>query len=289
MENLRKQKIAEDLQNYVDRRAKGSMNQAAKQLLKVSVATVSNILGNKWDNIADAMWHSIEKQVGNNYEGEWIVVRDIRNYQILETLFDDARSYASVYGIIGDPGYGKTCTSRDDGNKPNSFLIECNGSDDRRRFLSKLLRQMGKLDTSYRLGDMLDAAVSHLRTLDRPLLKLDEVDKLSDNVLFFFISLYNQLEGKCGLVLTGTPYLKKRIEYGAMRNKMGYKEIKSRIGGRFVELDPPSDDDVTRIIQANGITDPLVIQKIINESEQDLRRVKRRVHAEKRKEAEYAR
>ena len=41
---------------------------------------------------------------------------------------------------------------------------------------------------------------------------LDEADKLSDQVLYFFISLYNKLEDRVGIILCATDYLEKRIK-----------------------------------------------------------------------------
>lgn len=278
-----KQQIALDLHNFVEKRAGGSRNKASKMLHKVSISYISQMLNNKWDAISDDAWRNLQKQVSTSYKGKWVVVKDIANYQELAHLFDDSRQYAMTFGIIGNAGWGKTCTALEDNDNPNTFLIRCNDAHDRRNFLQDLLTQMGLEDSEYSINKMMAKVITHVRKLDHPVIKIDEADKLSDNVLYFFISLYNSLEGECGLVMTGAPYLKTRIETGAKKNKKGYKEILSRLGGRFIVLDKPKDSDVRKIIQANGISDPLVIAKIINDADGDLRRVDRLVHAEKRR------
>lgn len=279
-----KKLIADDLINFVESAGSGSQSKAARMLENISHGTISNIRNGKWDAISDKMWLTIQKQVSTSYSGEWKIVEDTTNYQKLTRLFDDARMYANTFGVIGNPGFGKSCTAKDDCKLPNSFVIECNEYFTKRTFLRKLLSQMGVEPGGYQIHAMLDAVITNIRRMDHPIIKIDEADKLSDPVLLFFISLYNALEGKCGFVLTGAPYLQNRIESGADRNKRGYKEILSRLGSKFITLLPPTADDIKKIVRANGVYDEMEITKIINESNGDLRRVERMVHAYKRKQ-----
>lgn len=283
--NEEKQRIADDLRKYVETIAGGSMNKASKMLRKVSISYISQMLNGKFDAMSDDAWRNVQKQVSTKYEGEWVVVEDIANYQKLQHLFTDARSYAMTFGIIGNAGWGKTETGKAISKGENTFLIRCNEYYNRKSFLSELLNQMGLEDSGTNIGGMMQIIINAVRRMDHPLIILDEVDKLSDQLLYFFISLYNALEGECGFVLMGAPFLQKRIEDGARKNKKGYKEIFSRLGGKFIPVLKPSNDDIRRIINANGLFDELTVTRIVNDSDADLRRVKRLVHAELRKEA----
>jgi hypothetical protein len=106
---------------------------------------------------------------------------------------------------------------------------------------------------------------------------------LSDQVLYFFITLYNQLEEECGIVLQATNHLEKRLMKGIRLNKKGYNEIWSRIGRKCIELTGVTADDIASICLANGVDNEKLIDRIIDDSESDLRRVKRKVHAAKSK------
>jgi hypothetical protein len=97
--------------------------------------------------------------------------------------------------------------------------------------------------------------------------------------MYFFITLYNQLEDRCGIVLCATDHLSKRVKRGLTLNRRGYKEIYSRVGRKFIELEGVGITDVTQICMANGIKNPALIKDIYNDSENDLRRVKRKIHA----------
>lgn len=142
-------------------------------------------------------------------------------------------------------------------------------------FLSNLLKRMGKGETGLNVGEMMDVIVQHLRSQHQPLIILDEVDKLSDPVLKFFITLYNELNTLCGFVMLSTDAMQKRMKKGLGRNVIGYQELRSRFGSRFIELNGTTHDEVKAICKANGITDEVELQRIANEYGGDLRRVDR--------------
>ena len=81
-----------------------------------------------------------------------------------------------------------------------------------------------------------------------------------------------------GIVLCATQYLKKRIERGANNNRKGYKEIYSRIGRKFIPMPVVNRGDIKAVCMANGLEDRREIERIIEDSDNDLRRVKRLVH-----------
>lgn len=273
--NELKQQIANDLRTYVQTIAGGSQNKASKMLNGVSNSYISQILADKWEALSDDAWRNVQKQVSTN--GEWKIV-ETRGFKYLNQLFNDARLHSNTYGIIGPTGFGKTKTTETIQND-NVFVVKSNEYFTSRAFLEELLRLMGKGSYGGSLSDMMAQIISTLLRLDSPLIIIDEADKLNDKVLYFFISLYNALEGKCGLIIMATPYLKKRIDDGVAKNKKGYQEIYSRIGRNFLEVPKPSKNDISAIIMANGITDELTITDIFNKSESDLRSVKRLVHA----------
>ena len=121
--------------------------------------------------------------------------------------------------------------------------------------------------------------------LGNPLLVFDEGDKLTDSVFNHFISIYNRLEGHSGIIFLSTDYIKRRMEAGLRYNKKGYKEINSRIGRRFFDVSPTEQNDIYAICQANNLTDRADIEEVLKDarrSDNDLRRVKRCIHRQKR-------
>ncbi len=149
--------------------------------------------------------------------------------------------------------------------------------------MTEMLAQLSIASAGYTVSEMMSDIISTIKKRENPIIILDEADKLSDQVLYFFISLYNHLEDDCGIILCATNYLEKRINKGVAANRKGYKEIFSRIGRKFIPIDQVNGDDVEAVCRANGVTDEDTIDKIIDNCDYDLRRVRRLVHAENRR------
>lgn len=276
MQKEQKQQIAAQLRAYCEQ--KGSQNKAANSLNGVSSATISKVLSGQWDTIADEMWRSIAAQTGVKREG-WQVV-STRAYERMTFTLENAQADALVLAVTGEAGSGKTEAVKNyTAGHANAYHLVCSEYWNRRNFMQTLLKSMGVSISGNTVSEMMDDIVDTLKRKERPLIILDEADKLTDQVLYFFISLYNQLEGQCGIILTATGYLRKRIERGVRLNRKGYAEIYSRIGRKFVALPTQNSEDIAAVCVANGLSDAKAINAIINESEGDLRRVKRSVWA----------
>lgn len=276
MTNEQKKQIAEQLRAYVEQ--KGSGNKAAASMNGVSSATVSKVLSGKWDTISDDMWRSIAAQCGHKAEG-WQLV-ETRAYKAMTFTLENAQRDSLVMAVIGEAGSGKTEAIKNyAAGGRNVYHLVCSEYWNRRTFMAKVLQSMGEIYSGTTVADMMDAIVDTLKRKESPLIVLDEADKLSDQVLYFFISLYNQLEGRCGIIMTATRYLRARIEKGLRLNRKGYAEIYSRIGRKFVELPLHNSEDVAAVCVANGVRDTKAINKIVDEADGDLRRVKRSVWA----------
>lgn len=280
MENTEKQQIAEKLREYVSRY--DSQNKAANSLKNTSPATVSNMLNGKWDLIKDEMWRNVAAQIGANDSNTWHSV-ETASKQRLNTLLTDAQNHSNVFAAIGKAGTGKSNAMKEFTTRPNAYRLQCSEFWNRKIFLAELLAAMGCDYTGLTVAEMMYEVVKRLKQKNKPLLMLDEADKLSDQVLYFFITLYNELEDHCGIVLCATDHLKKRVNKGIALNKKGYNEIYSRIGRKFIELQDVGYMDVAKVCKANGIEDLKEIQSVWEDCDGDLRRVKRKVHALKNK------
>lgn len=271
-----KLEIRDRLVSYCEQ--KGSQNKGANSLNGVSPATVSKIINGDWALINEVMWRSIAAQIGMKQKS-WNIV-ETRDFKTLASLFADAQENAMVMAVCGEAGSGKTLAIRQYAeSNPNVFVLCCNEYWNRKLFLQELLREMGRNPNGDTVGEMMATIVSSLKKMEDPIIIMDEADKLSDQVMYFFITLYNQLEDHCALVMVATDYLEKKIKRGLRLNKKGYKEIYSRIGRKFIMLKGVGIGDITEVCMANGITAKSDIKSVIEDCDNDLRRVKRRCHA----------
>jgi len=263
-----------------------SRNRASESLQGVSAAVVSQILNTKYESISDDMFSRIAAQIGFSFE-HWTICES-ENFRLATYVLADAQMYKNVTWMVGDAGCGKTTAAIEfRRTHRNVFYILCSEDMKRSDFVREIAKQVGApTDSTSNLRDMLDYALGMIGFLQNPLLIFDEGDKLTDCVLNYFISIYNRLEGRAGIVFMSTDYIKRRVDNGLRYNKKGYKEINSRIGRKFFDLNAPSRNDVYAICQANGLTGEVEIRRVLKDAEtsdNDLRRVKRVIHAQKRR------
>ena len=261
-----------------------TLNRAAESLQGVSSATVSQLCNGKYELISDEMFIRIASQIGFAFDS-W-TLHEGKTFKEITFALSDAQAYKNVTWVVGDAGCGKTTAAIEyRRTHRNVFYILC--SEDMRRsdFVREIAKQVGAPTDTTNLRDMLENAISMISFLGNPLLVFDEGDKLTDSVFNYFISIYNRLEGHSGIVFLSTDYIKRRMEAGLRYNKKGYKEINSRIGRRFFDVSPTEQTDIYAICQANNLTDRADIEEVLKDarrSDNDLRRVKRCIHRQKR-------
>ena len=282
LSNSEKTSIREALAGYVAKFP--SQNKAASSLNGTSAGTISSILNGKWDNISDDMFRSIASQIGSTATG-WQIV-ETGAFQEINFALGDAQEHKNVTWVVGEAGCGKTATSRTYAMEHREvFYILCSEDMKKGDFVREIARCVGIKTDGHNIREIWGLILDNVVQMDAPLLIFDEADKLTEPVFHYFISLYNKLEDKAGVVFLSTDYICKRITRGLHFQKPGYKELFSRIGRKFFEVEPTTAHDVHAICRANGITDPVLIDKVVMEAagyEFDLRRVKKTIHREKR-------
>lgn len=280
-----KEQICARLKAYVSKYP--SQNKAVGSLKNTSVATVSSILNGKWALISEDMWRKIADQVGfaRGDDAGWQIV-ETGAYQEISYALDNAQRWKNVTWVVGEAGCGKTTTAKLYAQEHREvFYLQCSEDIYKGEFVREIARLVGIRGEGYTVRELWKAILNSLIQMDAPLLVFDEADKLTESVFHYFISLYNKLEDKCGVVFMSTDYIKKRIRNGLRWEKPGYKEFYSRIGRKYFELEDTTPNDVYAICTANGVRDRKDIDTVMKDAEAcdfDLRRVKKSIHRVKR-------
>lgn len=281
--NEQKNEIRDLLADYVSRFP--SQNRAANSLVGVSSGTMSTILNGRYETISDEMFAKIRAQIAPKKADDWTLCETML-YKELNTLLADAQQYQNVAWAVSPAGSGKSTTAADYASRhENAFVVSCSEDMKRGDFIRELARVIGVNVADMSLRTALERVTKYLLTLDNPLLIFDEGDKLPDVVFYYFITIYNRLEGHCGIIFISTNYIKRRIECGLSYNKKGYDEIHSRICRKFIELTPANGYEVAAVARANGIDDDKTIKAVVKDAATcnfDMRRVRREIHKQKR-------
>lgn len=278
----------------------GSAAKVARKL-GVSDATVSLILNNNWETITPEMWAKVSAGIGYRPEG-WQVV-STTNTNIVHSAVRRAKQDALFLAIAHRAGSGKTASLRafEGSNKGQQvFYLSCREWA-KREFLQNLAQSLG-IDgrRAMSVDELLMSIVDFfkVRRPYRPLLILDEADKLKSAAFRSLITLYNECEDGLGVLIAGTDHLEKQMIRDAKYNRKGSDEILSRFGRNFIHLVGATHNDVKAICEANGLNDAQTIKAIFQECEpvkrlvghdsnqrmlevvEDIRRVKRAIQRE---------
>lgn len=273
-----KTRVKKALEELVAR--KGSQAKAAASLRGVSSATISLILSGKGEEVRESMWLNLQEQL---LDKKQMAVAETAIYNEMTTLLKSAQEDRLVMSLVANAGSGKTFTSKQyEVENKEVYRVACSEFWTKNDFVDELLRSLGESSDGYSKKERITRAIEVLKKKKRPLVIFDEFDKLNDNVWFFFITLYNELENKCGIVLLSTDYIRFRIEKGLRLNKRGYNEFWSRLGRRCIKLEPIAYEDIKAVCEANGISNASAIEDIARDSEGDLRRVARKIYSSKK-------
>lgn len=253
------------------RSTKTSQNQLALQA-DVSPATISQMLNNNWTLISDAMWRKV--QVTLRIDPKWNTA-NTQNFLKIQQLLNAVKSRSLSIGISDSAGKGKTAAfTAFERDNDNVIYVECKNYWSKKSYIKQILINAG-LSSIGTTEELINRLIKYLKGLETPIMIIDQFDKLKDPQLDLFMDFNNDLSGHCAFVLSGVEALEKRIVKGVNREKIGYAELYSRIGKKFIKLDPITQEDVQEVCVANGINDADDISFIYHNSEGDLRRVRR--------------
>lgn len=225
----------------------------------VNPGTISMIVNNQLDSVSDDMFVKIGEALGYD-PMNWKVVETL-NSTIIWSLVKDSKNNSLFAAISAKAGSGKTISlkSYEQSNRENGvFYILCREWA-RREFLTNLAQNLGisMTQSAYSNDDLLIEIVRffNLRREAKPILIIDEADKLKAPAKRTIIFLYNECKGSLGCVIAGTDHLKIEMERDARYGKKGADELLSRFGRRFVNLPGATSRDLTSICEANGLKD----------------------------------
>ncbi|MFT3750931.1 MAG: AAA family ATPase [Agriterribacter sp.] len=249
-----------------------SQKQACQSLDDISEATIIQMLNNKWGSISERKWITVAKQIGVMGAKGTKVYVETRVSREVYGLLNTSRRHGAMICVTGRAGLGKSMAAQAYANASltDTFYVQCRTDWGIKDMFKALLKAMRKDDVYGNLTHMIDEVVKEVKRIKAPLIILDEIDKLLDKpgastVLRHLVTLYNELNGYCGISLTCTNTIENFIKRGVERQKIGFEEIYSRIGSGYLRLNKATDHDIKMLCAAYGITEEKEVYTIINE------------------------
>ena len=227
--------------------------------------------------LADEKWISIARRLG-------VGLTDAPAWQTAETpVFKyitaqlemcQTNSLSAMLCDLTD--IGKTYTARQYvKTHRNAVYVDCSQVKTRQKLLRGIAREFGVGSTG-RLADVYNDLVFYLKTLDRPLVILDEAGDLSYEAFLEIKALWNATEHCCGYYMMGADGLSEKIRRAIDNKKVGYAEIFGRFGKRYGKVVPTAREEAERFLQ---LTAAMIIKANAG-ADTDVNRLLRRLMGE---------
>lgn len=268
MTDKQKQEILELIEAEKERL--GSYRAVARKC-GLSEATISQLRKGTYLAEGDDVYETIALALDYDFnDGEWKIA-DITNYRIVRETLEDAKNESLFIGISHRAGSGKTASANvflSENRRAGVFKLNCKewGA---RTFLTKLAQEVGAdvpkgYITSSTIIEAVSESIKKMASV-RPLIVLDQANSLKPAALRSIIHLFNENEDILGMVIIGTENLEYEIKRGVRLNKLGYDEVDSRFGRKYVHLVGANLNDVRKVCHVNGITDKSMQENIFIE------------------------
>ena len=208
--------------------------------LGLSTSVYSDLKNGKTDrSVSDAGWVSIARRLGVSLrkEMEWRVARTATyDYITAQLEFSQERGLSAILCDI--PNIGKTFTARHYVKEHrNAVYVDCSQVKTKTQLVKKIAEEFGVSCRGW-YHDVYEDLVYYLRSIDRPLIILDEAGDLKNDAMLELKALWNATERCCAWYMMGADGLKARIDRSIEMKMVGYTEMFSRYGDRYSKVTP---------------------------------------------------
>lgn len=250
--------------------------------LGINQAQYSRIIKNDTDGVlSDANWLSIarklEVQLGSS--PKWLTaVTPVFSYITEQLQYCQEMSTGGIFCDHSDIGktYSARCYVRE---HRNAVYVDCSQVKTKRMLIMQIAKEFG-ISASGAYREMYQDLIYYLRSVEKPLVILDEAGDLTYEAFLELKALYNATDQFCGWYMMGADGLRKKFERNRERFKVGYPEIFSRYGSRYQKVIPSGSSESTEmkriqavlIAKANG-ADENLLNVLRKASDISLRRV----------------
>lgn len=231
--------------------------------------------GNYDRQVSDANWIGIARRLGVRLreEMEWKAAVT-PTYAFISRQLEMCQE-SGLSAILCDmPNIGKTFTARMYVKQhKNAVYVDCSQVKTKLKLIRHIAKEFG-VGAYGRYGDVYEDLVAYLRTIDTPMVILDEAGDLQYEAFLELKALWNATERCCAWYMMGADGLKEKINRAIEGKKVGYTEMLSRYGDTYSKVTPddarerekflkaqaaivaklnaPAGSDINRIVNATG-------------------------------------
>ena len=231
--------------------------------------------------VSDTNWICLARRlnVSLNNEIQWQAAETPTFVYITEQLAMCQES--SVSAVLCDmANIGKTFTARIYVKMhKNAIYVDCSQVKSKQRLIRFIAKEFG-VNNNGRYCDVYDDLCFYLKTLERPLIILDEGGDLQYEAFLELKALWNATERCCAWYMMGADGLKEKMNRSIECKKVGYTEMFSRYGDKYSKVTPDDGKEREAFLKAQAAMvaklnapEGTEVMKVVNRTGGSLRRV----------------
>lgn len=231
--------------------------------------------------MSDTNWICLARRLNVSLENEiqWQAAETPTFVYITEQLAMCQES--GVSAILCDmANIGKTFTARIYvKTHRNAIYVDCSQVKTKQRLIRYIAKEFG-VNSNGGYCDVYDDLCFYLKTLEHPLIVLDEAGDLQYEAFLELKALWNATERCCAWYMMGADGLKEKMNRSIACKKVGYTEMFSRYGDRYSKVTPDDGKEREAFLKAQAAMvaklnapEGTEVMKVVNRTGGSLRRV----------------
>jgi DNA transposition AAA+ family ATPase len=171
-------------------------------------------------------------------------------YKLINKQLEFCKENGSSVVYCDDADTGKTYAAKDFAKRnKNVVYVDCSLAKTKQLLVRKICIKLG-IDDTGKYNDIKNDLCYYLKTLENPLIILDEFGDVDYNCFLEIKALWNATEYLTGWYAIGADGLKAKLERGRNNKKIGYAEFYRRFGSKYQKATPVGKDDKAAFINA---------------------------------------
>lgn len=249
--------------------------------LGVSRSTVRRLEQEEFQSLTDEILLRVARKLDVTLRDrmEWKGARTA-TFDYVTTQLEACQERSLSVILCDIPNIGKTFTARRYATEHrNAVYVDCSQTKTKRAMVRAIANGFG-VGLTGKYQDCYEDLIYCLRSMDRPLVILDEAGDLQYEAFLELKALWNATEMQCGWYMMGADGLSAKINRNVDGRKVGYAEIFSRYGGKYSRVTPEQEDDrrkflleQARVVAKVNAPEGTDIGQIVRKSQGGLRRV----------------